>query len=106
MDIPITTIQQCLKEFTRDILSEVDLTDIPPEALDSPLLTQTNVPQQFYSECAIRVMRAVMNANFANQKTRINAEIAKAVYAVSIVCVIETYVLFSCISNIVYYVII
>ena len=90
MDIPITTIQQCLKEFTRDILTEVDLTGIPPEALDSPLLTQSNVPQQYYSECAIRVMRAAMNANFTNQKNRINAEIAEAVYAVSIVCVIAT----------------
>ena len=94
MDIPITTIQQCLKEFTRDILSEVDLTGIPPEALDSPLLTQTNVPQQYYSECAIRVMREIMNANFTNQKNRINAEIAEAVYAVSIVCVIATCVCF------------
>ena len=90
MDIPITTIQQCLKDFTRHILSEVDLTDIPPEALDSPLLTQSNVPRQYYSECAIRVMRAVMNANFTNQKTRINAEIAKAEHAVSSVCVVET----------------
>ena len=105
MNIPITTIQQCLKDFTRHILSEVDLTGIH-EALDSPLLTQSNVPQQYYSECAVQVMREIMNANFANQKTRINAEIAKAVYAVSIVCVIETYVLFSCGSNIVYYVII
>ena len=89
MNIPITTIQQCLKDFTRDILSEVDLTGIH-EALDSPLLTQSNVPQQYYSERAMQVMRAVMNANFTNQKTRINAEIAKAEHAVSSVCVVET----------------
>ena len=89
MNIPITIIQQCLKEFTRDMLSEVDLSEIR-EALDSPLLTQSNVPRQYYSEHAIRVMREVMNANFTNQKTRINAEIAKAEHAVSSVCVIET----------------
>ena len=93
MDIPITTIQQCLKDFTRHILSEVDLTGIH-EALDSPLLTQSNVPQQYYSERAIQVMREIMNANFANQKARINAEIAEAEHAVSSVCVIETCVCF------------
>lgn len=100
MNIPITIIQQSLREFTSDILSEVDLRD-NPEALESPLLTQSDVPKQSYSERAIEVMREVTNANFMNEKSRIYAEIAKAEHAVSIVCEIETYVLFSCVSNIV-----
>ena len=100
MNIPITIIQKSLREFTRDILSEVDLSD-SLEALESPLLTQSNVPKQNYPERAIEVMREVTNENFTNQKARINAEIAKAKHAVSIVCEIETYVLFSCVSNIV-----